>query len=120
MLAVLYRLLIALTVVAFVGGMTVQAMPSAQTLNLAGSQTDPDCPRMAMEHPDHGMPQPMPCKGVMPDCVKQMGCLGSVNLAARSDAPAAPVLFGVVAYWRTASFPSGRDVEPELFPPIDL
>jgi hypothetical protein len=62
----------------------------------------------------------MPCKGLMPDCVKQMGCLGTVGLVARPALPAEPALFDVVGYWRLAWFGSSRFVEPELSPPIGL
>ena len=81
MWGVFRRFIVLLSVLAFVGGMTIQAIPSAEALGLtkanAVAKVDPDCPRMAMEHPDRGAPKPHPCTGIMPDCVKQMGCLGS-------------------------------------------
>ena len=121
---VLARLLVVLTVIALIGGTTMQAMPSAQALNLvgnlAGAKTSAPCPRMAMARPDHNQPSPMPCKGLMPDCVKQMGCLGTAVLTSRPDTPAEPALFEVVGYGWAAWFDSGRFVEPELSPPIDL
>ena len=79
------RLITILTAFAFILAMSVQAVPSAEALGLTAAAKaadgDEHCPRMAAEHPDRGMPQLMPCKGIMPDCVKQMGCIGSPGVA---------------------------------------
>jgi hypothetical protein len=119
---VFHRLVVALSVVAFVSGMTMQAMPSAQALGPGTAEriakADPECPRMAMEHHGDTIPTPRPCKGIMLDCVKQMGCLGTPALPDRSDAVSVPVAYSLVAYWAPCSALSGRDVEPDLFPPI--
>jgi hypothetical protein len=120
MSGILRRLVLALSLLAFVNGMTVQALPSAQLLGLSmaegGAERDPDCPRMAMDHPGRSMP--LPCKGIMLDCVKQMGCLGVPALPDRSAAVSVPVAYSIVAYWAPCPALSGRDVEPDLFPPI--
>lgn len=118
----LHRILVALSVLAFVGAMTVQAMPSAEALGLSGVQgsarADPECPRMAMEHHSEGVPVPLPCKGIMLDCVKQMGCLGTPALPDRSSPVSVPIAYTVVFYWSPTPSLSGQDVEPDLFPPI--
>ena len=120
--ALLRRLVVVLSVLAFVSGMTVQAMPSAEALGLnaadASAKVDPTCLRMAMDRHGEGMPVPLPCKGVILDCVKQMGCIGTPALPDRSDAVSVPVLHGIVAYWLPCPVLSGRDVEPDLSPPI--
>jgi hypothetical protein len=122
MWGVLRRFIVLLSVLAFVSGMTVQAIPSAEALGLtkaiAVANAEPECPRMAMEHPDRGAPKPLPCKGIMPDCVKQMGCLGSPILPERSDAFDVRVSYRMVAYCLPRPALSGRDIEPDLFPPI--
>ena len=122
MLLVLRRLVVVLSVLAFVTGMTIQAIPSAEALGLStaegSAKADPECPRMAMEHHSEGMPVPLPCKGIMLDCVKQMGCLGTPALPDRADAISVPVAYSIVAYWSPGPVLSGRDVEPDLFPPI--
>ena len=119
---ILRRLVVALSVLAFVSGMTVQAVPSAKALgmsSMAGDMKgDPECPRMAMGHHSRSMPVPAPCKGIMLDCVKQMGCLGTPALPDRSGAVSRPVAYSVVGYWSPCTVLSGRDVEPDLFPPI--
>jgi hypothetical protein len=116
------RLVVALSVLAFVSGMTVQAVPSAVALGLSSmagdAKADPECPRMAMEHHGDRVPVPLPCKGIMLDCVKQMGCLGTPALPDRIDAVSRPVMYGVVAYWSPCAELSGRDVAPDPFPPI--
>jgi len=118
----LRRFIVLLSILAFVSGMTTQAIPSAEALGLTNAngvtKAQPECPRMAMEHPDRGAPGPLPCKGIMPDCVKQMGCLGSPALPGRSDALYIPVSYGSVAYWPPCLFLSGHNIEPDLFPPI--
>ena len=122
MRVILRRLVAALSVLAFVSGMTVQAVPSAEALGLSAavgtSKADPECPRMAMEHHGASTPLPLPCKGIMLDCVKQMGCLGTPALPDRSSAVGVPVAYSRVAYWSPAAVLSGRNVEPDLFPPI--
>lgn len=122
MLLVLRRLVVVLSVLAFVTGMTIQAIPSAEALGLStaegSAKADPECPRMAMEHHSEGMPVPLPCKGIMLDCVKQMGCLGTPALPDRADAISVPVAYSIVAYWSPGPVLSGQDVEPDLFPPI--
>jgi len=122
MSGILRRLVVALSLLAFVSGMTVQATPSAQALGLGtterSSKGDPECPRMAMGHDGDSTPAPLPCKGVMLDCVKQMGCLGTPALPDRSALLGVPVAYSIVAYWAPGSALYGRDVEPHLFPPI--
>ena len=87
MRAVLNRVMAVVTIFALIGGMSVQAMPSAEALGLTRpaqvTKADMDCPRMAAERAHSGAPKPMPCKGNMLDCVKQMGCIGSPNLPSR-------------------------------------
>ncbi len=118
----LRRLVVALSVLAFVSGMTVQAVPSAEALGMSAmagdANADPECPRMAMEHQSESVPVPLPCKGIMLDCVKQMGCLGTPALPDRSGTTSVPVAYSLVTYWAPCPALAGRDVEPDLFPPI--
>src|SRR5947209_4179175 len=117
MLVLLRRLLVALTVVAFVGGMTLQASPSAAALGLPGnSQADMGCPQMATHQPAEQ--KPIPNRGMDSDCVKQMGCLGTPSLPTRSDEPAVPVTFSRIIYSLASRRQAGSSVEPELLPPI--
>jgi hypothetical protein len=116
------RLVVALSLLAFMSGMTVQIIPSAQALGLSmaerAAKADREGPRMAMEHHSNPMPVPLPCRGIMLDCVKQMGCLGTPALPDRSAAVSVPVAYSLVAYWAPCPTLFGRDVEPDLSPPI--
>jgi hypothetical protein len=122
MRAALHRLLVCLTAFAFIAAMSIQAIPSAEALGLSGltdaTQADMPCPRMAVEHTDRGVPIPMPCKGIMPDCVKQMGCVGSPNLAPRSADLQGPVSYRDVVYASQDETGPDRSIKPDLFPPI--
>jgi hypothetical protein len=118
---IVQRLIAVLTAVAFVLAMSVQAIPSAEALGLTSvakvADMDEHCPRMAAEHPDQGLPQLMPCKGIMPDCVKQMGCIGSPSVPSRSAEMQRRVSYTTVTYWSLAEERTGRSIEPDLFPP---
>ena len=123
MRAVFNRLTAILTTFAFIFAMSVQAAPSAEALGLTtpapaqAAKADRECARMAAEHPDRSAPKPMPCKGIMLDCVKQMGCIGSPNLPSRSDALRTPVSRGTVVYWLPTDERAGLAIAPDLLPP---
>jgi hypothetical protein len=122
MWTVLRQVVSVVCALAFLSGMTVQAIPSAEALGLSMvneiGHASPECPRMAMEHPDGGVPVPLPCKGIMPDCVKQMGCLGTPALLEYSNTIGVPIAYATVVY--SSSSPSwlGLGIKPDLFPPI--
>jgi hypothetical protein len=122
MATIFRRLVMALSVLAFVSGMTVQAMPSAEALGLTGvaevTKADMDRARMAAERAHSGAPKPMPCKSNLLDCVKQMGCIGSPNLPSRCDDLPTPVSYTGVAYWSPSQALPGLSIRPDLFPPI--
>src|SRR6266581_2481205 len=115
----LRRLLVAVTVVAFVMGMTIQVTPSA-TLGLLGSSSHVDngCPHMTM-HPSAEQ-KPMPARGMDTDCVKQMGCVGTPTLPIRSGETAVPFADSLVRYSLPSTQRAGGTVKPELLPPIGL
>src|SRR5713226_2485409 len=104
-----------LTAFAFILAMSVQAVPSAEALGLTSAakavDADEHCPRTAAEHPDRGMPQLMPCKGIMPDCVKQMGCIGSPGVVSRSGEMQRRVSYTTVIYWSPVEEHAGLSIE---------
>src|SRR5437588_405083 len=115
----LRRLLVAVTVVAFVMGMTIQVTPSAAALGLLGSShADSGCPHMTM-HPSAEQ-KPIPRRGMDTDCVKQMGCVGTPTLPIRSGETAVPFAYGLVRYSLPSTQRAGGAVKPELLPPIGL
>ena len=119
MFLLLRRVLVALTIIAFAGGMTLQLLPPKEALT-ASHTAAPDCSHMAAMQAKTGSAPAMPCKGMDPECVKQMGCLGTASLPLPQ--PATPIVFAYhkVAWWLPTSSPSGRSIEPALLPPIRL
>ena len=117
MFAILRRVLVLVTIVAFAGGMTVQATPSAAALGLSSSsKADTGCPHMATHLP--AGQKPMPTRGTDADCVKQMGCLGTPSLPIRHGEPAIPVSYTRITYSLPSTPRIGGSVKPELLPPI--
>lgn len=121
MRALFNRLMAIATTVTFILAMSVQAAPSAEALGLSTSvgtsSADEHCPRMAADHPGTGMPKQMPCKGIMPDCVKQMGCIGSPNLPSRIAELQTSASYSSVIYWPLTERRAGIATRPDLLPP---
>ena len=118
--AVLERLVVALTLVAFVGGMTLQLMPPKAALAAAKSMvTASDCQHRALS-PRTAPSHTMPCNGIDLECIKQMGCLGTPSLPLRLTVGFVPFVYDTVAYWVPAESGNDRSIKPELLPPIGL
>ena len=118
--AVLHRLIVLFTAIAFVGGVTLQLMPPREAL-AANHAAALDCPHMAaMQARDMSTSPVVPRKSMDPECVKQMKCLGTASLPLLQPVPPAVSAYSKVVYWLPASFPSGRSIEPTLLPPIGL
>ena len=118
--AILHRVILAVTLLAFVGGMTLQLMPPKAAFASGTAPMSGDCAHMAMPSPDAGSGHAMPCKGMDPECVKQMGCLGTPSLPLRLGVDVIPFAYGKVVYWTPAVARDGRSIKPDLFPPIGL
>lgn len=116
---VFHRLVVALTLLAFVGGMTLQLMPpKAAFAASTDAPVSSDCAQMTMPPPDAGNSHGMPCKGVDPECVKQLRCLGTPNLPLRLAGDFVSFAYDRVLYWTLAIGRDGRSIKPDLFPPI--
>ena len=113
-----HRLVVALTILAFVGGMTLQLMPPKAAFAAERAPSQSDCAHMAMPAQDAGSSHEMPCKGIDPECVKLMGCLGTPSLPSRLGADFVHVAYDRVFYWTPDTFRDGRSIKPDLFPPI--
>lgn len=117
----IHRLILAVTLIAFTGGMTLQLMPlKAAFAASAAAPVGVDCADMAMAAADPGAGHAKPCKGIDSECVKQLRCLGTPNLPLRLGDNFVHFSYGRVAYWTLATFRDGRSVKPDLFPPIGL
>jgi hypothetical protein len=117
----LHRLILTVTLIAFMGGMTLQLMPpKAAFAASAAAAVAGDCADMAMPPADHGNGHAMPCKGMDSECVKLMHCLGTPSLPLRLGDAFTHFAYGKVVYWTPAMLRDGRSIKPDLFPPIGL
>ena len=121
MLKAAHRFLIVLIAFAMVGGTTEQLARSAQyaePVTMAGMPCDMEMPAAGAEH---GTPltlgNGMPCKGMTPDCIKQMGCVTVTALPAQIGSNEIAVRFSAVDYWMAGSKLAGLVREPEPLPP---
>ena len=116
MLKAAYRMLLVLIVFAVIGGPVVQlAQPAAATASIV--MADMPCD-MAMPMADAGHGAPMaPCKGLTPECIKQMGCVANIALPARLADADTVFAFGPVAYWSVWFEMTGVVHQPEPLPP---
>ena len=94
-----------LVALAFVGGATVQAMPPTDVAHAAM----PGCAEIAMSHDTDA---PGSAKGLTPDCVKSMQCLGIPSSLTRTSMIEAPISYGPVAYWSVDRPLNGVSVVP--------
>ena len=110
------HLLAVLVAFAIMGG---PSMNIAQSAGLVASMAIADMPCDAMSSmADAGQGTPMvPCKGLTPDCIKQMGCVVDVGLPARLATVGDAIVFSKVAYWTAGSAMAGVVREQEPLPP---
>jgi hypothetical protein len=109
----LRRILSLLIVTAYVGATMLQAAPSVatDTQNYAMGSMGQD-----QDHPG----DTMPCKGKMPGCVSDPGCMFLVSL------PAPDLTLVTATAWSSVSYDNafrglrGRTIKPALGPPIPL
>lgn len=119
MFRLLHRLLVALTAFAFFGGGILQAMPVENGQGSHTMQVGMPCDQMTgmMQSPKSGTE--MPCKGITPECIKQMGCIGFPSLPATHQLSTS-VTYAVVSYHLLQQSVQGVSPEPDLFPPIAI
>jgi hypothetical protein len=109
----LRRLFAILLVAAFFSASMLQvmpavAMPAGTGMTLVAHDGSPDSP-------------PMPCKGITPACMIDLGCIFMIGV----PVPAAPLVVhlawaSVVYHWPSAVAADGRIRAPDLRPPIRL
>lgn len=108
-------LMLVLVGFAFLGGATLQALPFDGTPEMvAATGSMPGCTDAAMTQ-DNGMPAPH--KGITPDCVKLMKCLGIPSLPVKAGPALAPVAYAAATYWTANPLPGGLSPSPAPFPP---
>ncbi len=108
-------LILVLVGLAFLGGTTVQAMPPSSVAAVATADNPmPGCAEMPMAQETNA---PVPHKGITPDCVKLMQCLGTPDRVVKTWLNEAPVTYAAVAYWSTDHPLTGLSHPPSPFPP---
>jgi hypothetical protein len=98
--------------------MTLQLMPPKAAF--AAKATAGDCSHIGVLHDDAGAAHRLGDGADLPECIKQMGCLGTPSLPLRLCAGSVPCAYAKVIYSTPAVVRDGGFVEPDLFPPIGL
>ena len=107
------HIMLVLAAFALVVGSTAEVVRAAPLAPMAGEPCDMAMPDQA----SGGDATPMPCKGLTPDCIKQMGCVAVIGLPANSYAHETIVQYGTVDFWASLSKLESLDPEPEPLPP---
>jgi hypothetical protein len=111
----LRRILALLIVTAYVGATVLQVAPTyAANAEMSSSSM------AGMMHEPGGQTDKMPCKGMLPNCVTDIGCIFLVSL------PAPGLYFFTTTSWSSVIYDNapealgGRTIKPALGPPISL
>lgn len=103
------RLVAILVMAALLGGLV---LPPASALPMQAGDT------AAMEPCAHCAP--MPCKGISPACVTDLGCVFLIGLPVFDHAPVTFPKRDRMSYWTTEAGIAGLGMKPELTPPRSL
>ena len=104
-----------LIVTSYVGATVLQAAPTyAANTNTSGSSIN----GTMHEHDSPG--DKMPCKGMLPNCVTDIGCISLVSLLAPDLTLVAMTAWSPVIYDNTPEGSLGRTIKPALGPPISI
>jgi hypothetical protein len=111
----LRRIFALLIVTAYIGATVFQAAPvfAAGTDKSSSSMT-------GMMHEQGGPAEKMPCKGMLPNCVTDIGCIFLVSLPAPDFTLATATAWSSVIYPGSSPSLRGRSIKPALGPPISL
>jgi hypothetical protein len=111
----LRRILALLIVTAYVGATVFQAAP------VFAAGTDMSSSSMnGMTHEQDGQGDKMPCKGMLPGCITDLGCIFLVSLPAPNVTLLTVTAWSSVIYTALSQSLSGRTIKPALGPPISL
>jgi hypothetical protein len=111
----LRRILSLLIVTAYLGATMLQvAPPSAANAGMHGSSM------ASMMHEPDGQNDKMPCKGMLPNCMTDIGCIFLVTLPTPDVVLFTRTSWSSVTYDTTSNALRGRTIKPALGPPISL
>ena len=119
-MTLLRRILAVMIVIAYVGATMLQVVPSyaasAGTNRAAMSHMDMG----GMRHDQNNPGDKMPCKGMLPGCVTDLGCIFLVSLPPPDLTPVTVTAWSSVSYDNRSQGLNGRTIKPALGPPISL
>jgi len=111
----LLRRIFALLVVTAYIGATVQAAPThAANPGISGSSMN------GMMHEHDSPDDKMPCKGMLPNCVTDIGCIFLVTVPAPDLNLFTTTGWSPVIYNNASEALRGRTIKPSIGPPIPL
>src|SRR5689334_4715114 len=111
----LRRIFALLIVTAYVGATVFQVAPTyAANADMSPSSMN----GMMHEHDSPG--DKMPCKGMLPGCVTDLGCIFLVSLPSPDLTLVTVTAWSSVRYDHTSQGLHGRTIKPALGPPIPL
>jgi len=109
------RILILLIVTAYVAATTLQVAPTY------AANADRDAAAMkGMMHDQGGQGDQMPCKGMLPGCMTDLGCMFLISLPAPDLTLVTVTAWSSVIYDNPSEGLRGRTIKPALGPPISL
>ena len=111
----LRQILALLIVTAYVGATTLQVAPVFAANADTGSAA-----MNGMMHEQDGQGEKMPCKGMLPNCVTDIGCIFLVSLPAPELGLVTATAWSSVIYDNAPEALGGRTIKPALGPPISL
>ena len=111
----LRRILALLIVTAYVGATVLQVAPAyAANANMSSPSIN------GMMHEQDGQGDKMPCKGMLPGCVTDLGCIFLVSLPAPNVTLFTVTPWSSVIYDNASEALPGRTIKPAVGPPISL
>ena len=111
----LYRILALLFAAAYIGATMLQAGPTyVASADMSGSSIN------GMMHEQDGQGDKMPCKGMLPNCVTDIGCIFLVSVPTPDLTLVTTTTWSSVIYDNASDALRGRTIKPALGPPISL
>jgi hypothetical protein len=111
----LRRILVLLIVTAYVGATVFQVAPVFAASAATGSAA-----MNGMMHEQDGQSEKLPCKGMLPGCVTDIGCIFLVSVPTPDLTLVTTTTWSSVIYDNASDALRGRTIKPALGPPISL
>ena len=112
----LRRFLALLIVTAYLGATVFQVAP----VYAANADMSSSSSMNGMMHEQHGQGEKMPCKGMLPNCMTDIGCIFLVSVPTPDLNLFTTTTWSSVIYHNASEALRGRSIKPALGPPISL